>query len=272
MYADGGSGTIKVDSGYKTTAGVGFTTAGLHLSEIDKWRASKDSLARLIPARPRVKGAMMVVESTAEGKDMMYDLWQTDNPALLKIFIGWLIDEKCRVAITAEQRRHIESTLDEDEVELMKIGADFENLEFRRQQLMWMSKSLFCQEYPATPEQAFQFSEQGFFSGDTIQALSDDVEKWKNDEKAQKLYKRGEVVIHKDAVSPWAYTSGWRGGVTGSCHMFKPPINGHGYMLGCDPAEGIEISVDGRDRDNTVIQVWDYESYEQVFEYCGRIS
>jgi hypothetical protein len=281
-YADDEEGVIQVFSGYTENAGRGFTVPCLHCSEIDMWRIHDQALAALLPSRPNIPGAQLFVESTAKGKSAMYDLWKKDHPALLKIFIGWLMDDTCRRSVSVSRANEIMENLDSTEEMLLSLGASVENLEFRRFQLIGMSPETFRQEYPATAEEAFVYSNQSFFGGNVITVLGDTVQKFRDKqiEIVKDEFRQGEIMIHKNPLRPWEYTGGFKNQTGGRCIVYKNPLARHCYCLSCDVAEGKEIAYDRKERDNTCFQIWDYDVFmdgnapvrELVMIWTGKIE
>lgn len=258
-FSDLYKGEIEIASAWKGLPATGFTVNNLHVSEIDKYRNPSEAMASFDPAVPNNPECMLVIESTAEQKKCLYGLWQTPNPRATKVFVGWLEDHTNTLQISPTEKIEILTSLTEDEKRLSEQGATPENLAFRRDKLAGrFSVETFKQEYPTTPEEAFQFSASGVFEAATISHYDAMVDSFNKHHSAE--YWRGEIAIARDPDKFRVYRPHYTTHSNGRLQAFKRPIKGHSYALAIDPAQGIEIvsSTSRTERDNSCIQVWDY--------------
>ena len=163
----------RLDSGYRVgTAkadGIGRsdTVQYFHGSEVAFWARAEEHVAGALQAVPDKPGTEIWLESTANGiGGAFHNLWRAAERGegdYLPIFIGWFLHEEYRAACPAGWRPP----------EAFAAYGAAHGLD--REQLYWawsknaelaLAESLstddicwrFCQEYPATAEEAFQTS------------------------------------------------------------------------------------------------------------------
>lgn len=142
----------------------------LHISERAFIEHPETSLLAVLQCVSDVAGTIIISESTANGATgEFYDTWNQavkarmgksadDVSGTLPLFFGWLQFPEYRMAVPEGYQW---GELDEYEQELVRLGADHDQLYWRR--VILHDKCLgdpekFCQEYPATPLQAFRSS------------------------------------------------------------------------------------------------------------------
>ncbi|NCC19217.1 MAG: hypothetical protein EOM29_09790 [Bacteroidia bacterium] len=142
--------------------GRGDTIHSLHCSEYAFWpEGKKDIFAGLIQAVPPNMETMVVIESTANGFDDFKDKWDSavaGESDFVAVFFAWFDLDEYRMP-TENDFELMGAGRYGNEVELKNIfDLDDEQLRWRR----WCidnncsgDLSLFKQEYPATPEEAF---------------------------------------------------------------------------------------------------------------------
>ena len=157
----------KLMSSYKVlTAGAKDTgrseTAQLfHGSEAAFWQNAATHLAGIGQAVPEEPGTEIILESTGNGIDnLFHELWQKAEAGLsdfMPVFIPWFLQSEYAV----DPRGKFEP--DELEAEYGRIyGLDERQLAWRRKKVMTDFSgdvALFNQEYPASPELAFMFTD-----------------------------------------------------------------------------------------------------------------
>lgn len=168
----------KLDSGYKVgTAGTKATGRSqtiqfFHGSEVAFWPFAEDHVAGIMQAIPNLEGTEVILESTANGLgNFFHQLWQkavAGQSDYQAIFVPWFWQDE--YALTPGEK----FSLSADE----KTYANLYNLTdaqmaWRRLKIQELGEALFQQEYPSTPVEAFEASQQDrFISGDLVQAAA----------------------------------------------------------------------------------------------------
>ena len=154
----------KLDSGYKVgtagNRGVGrsSTVQYLHGSEVAFWQHADDHAAGLMQAVPNERGTEVILESTANGLGNVYhkmiqEALRGESEYQL-IFIPWFWQDE----YTKEVEEDFKPT-DEEKAYQDLYDISNEHLAWRRAKIKELGADwLFKQEYPANPEEAFQFS------------------------------------------------------------------------------------------------------------------
>lgn len=158
----------KLDSGY----GVGTARSKgtgrsdmfqyFHGSEVAWWPNQDEHMAGLLQALPNADGTEAILETTANGQEMFFELWQEAERGKnqwMPVFIPWFWQEEYRMDYP------LDFELSPDEREYMETwGLDLTQMYWRRDKINtdfrgkdWM----FAQEYPAFPAEAFQASAGG---------------------------------------------------------------------------------------------------------------
>ena len=166
----GGQSVITLATAGTPAAGRGGTLSALHLSEA-AYYPSDDSFTSMISSVSKGPGSIIVIESTAQGREgpgeAFFEYWTNaveGKNGYIPVFLGWLDDPLCvRLAEEAE-----DAPIDDLEVELM--GPRFNAT---REQIAWMrrTKADDCRDvetkwltdYPHCPEVAFQVSGEPAF-------------------------------------------------------------------------------------------------------------
>lgn len=147
------------------SAGRGGTLSALHLSEA-AFYPSDESFTAMISSTSKGEGSIIVIESTANGREgpgeAFSEYWDNavaGRNGYIPIFLGWLNDPQCR----RPEEEAEDAPKDDLEKELM--GPPFNAT---REQIAWMRRTKaddcrdqevkWLQDYPHTPEVAFQVS------------------------------------------------------------------------------------------------------------------
>lgn len=155
------------------TGGVGrsFTINYLHISELAFWKSDvKETMLGLMQAVPNTPDSMVIIESTANGYEEYQERWEAavkGESDFYPLFVGW--DE-----LDEYQMPYSGFELTEEEHELQeRYSLTLDQLEWRR----WCIKnncggdvSLFKQEYPISPEEAFLTTGDCVFDQEKIMA------------------------------------------------------------------------------------------------------
>lgn len=182
----------KLDSGYSVaTAGqkaVGRskTIQLFHGSEVAFWPNAAEHFAGVMQAIPDLPGTEVVLESTANGiTGEFYERWQQAEAGVgdyLPIFSPWFWEPAYRRAVPEDFIIGTEPEGDGElsEAEYMELhGLDMEQMAWRRAKIAELKDPmLFKQEYPATPEEAFQATGHDSFikPGLVLKAMKNKIE------------------------------------------------------------------------------------------------
>ena len=154
----------KLDSGYKVgtagTKGVGrsSTIQYFHGSEVAFWPFAHEHAAGVMQAIPDAPDTEIILESTANGVGNFYHEQWTKAVAgeseFIAIFVPWFLQPEYRSPAPKD------IVLDEGEAELVgAYGLDLDQIAWRRKKVAELgSVELFRQEYPCSPDEAFQTS------------------------------------------------------------------------------------------------------------------
>jgi hypothetical protein len=147
----------------------GSTNQMLFLSEAPYWENGVDQVSALFDSVGRVAGTIIIMESTARGKDPLfyenYQLGLREDSDWISIFVPWYWQEE--YGIPLKPGEDFEATPSE-QVLVSQYGLSVEQLKWRRNKLMEYRKadplSEFRREYPLCPSECFETSVgSGFF-------------------------------------------------------------------------------------------------------------
>ena len=161
-----------LDSGYKVgtagSKGVGrsSTIQLFHGSEVAFWPHAPEHASGIMNAIPHGMGTEIILESTANGiGNYFHDQWQAaarGESDFIPIFVPWHWQEEYSV----KSKNEIVLTDYEKEIQ-EKYELSEGQLNWRRRKIVEFEgvggETLFKQEYPFTPEEAFQVSSQESF-------------------------------------------------------------------------------------------------------------
>ncbi len=152
-----------LDSGYRVgtagTKGVGrsSTIQLFHGSEVAFWPHADTHAAGILQAVPDQPDTEIILESTGNGLgNFFHQAWQqavAGQSEYQAIFIPWFWQDEYRTDIVGE-----DFTLDEEEQQYKELHKlDLLQIAWRRRKIIELGDPLlFKQEYPATPDEAFQ--------------------------------------------------------------------------------------------------------------------
>jgi hypothetical protein len=238
---------IKIDTAKNLGAGRSDTIHCLHASEVAFWDRAEEVMLGLMQAVPNTPDTMVVLESTANGVGgYFYDMWhqaQRGENDFTPLFYAWW--EHPEYTMTAKN-----FVPTDEELTLQAIyNLTDSQLTWRR----WCianncggDETLFRQEYPACPEEAFITSGRPVF--DTA-----------------KLLLRREQVRGK-GESGYLQDGKFVPDTKGQLIIYKHPEPGKPYVIGGDVAEGVAGG------DYSVSQVLDNITGEQVAVWRGHID
>ena len=232
------------------TAGSGevgrsATINNLHASEVAFFPDAKQTMLGLLQSVPDELNTLVVLESTANGVgDWFHEMWQKavkGENDFIPIFLPWFIDPLYTRPFRSDEER--EQFIDEInlvtydangnelhtyEYELMnKFNLTYEQLNWRRFTIANKcqgDESLFMQEYPATPEEAFISSGRPKFSINALKKYQT-ITKPPIRRGYLRTDENGKIIFIDD---PNGYISIW-----------KEPEPETFYCIGADVAEGL---------------------------------
>lgn len=210
----------------------GETISHLHASELAFWPVgtAKDNWNGLIQSVPETKGTAVFIESTANGvSGLFHDLWKgavDGTNGYRAVFIPWFADPNYKLPCLEP----LDHTPEEEEL-IEKYNLTDEQLMFRRKRIAQTSRDLWCQEYPAEPDEAFLTSGAPVF----------------NPEQLVKLLEKAKDPVARLALEGDEWVNHPRGELT----QYYPHDPGEVYYIGADVAMG------GGRGDYSVAQVLD---------------
>jgi hypothetical protein len=152
----------------------GETISHLHASELAFWPVgtAKDNWNGLIQSVPETKGTAVFIESTANGvSGMFHELWKgavDGTNGYRPVFIPWFADPNYKLPCSEP----LDHTPEEEDL-IEKYQLTDEQLMFRRKRIAQTSRDLWCQEYPADPDEAFLTSGAPVFNPEQLVKLLD---------------------------------------------------------------------------------------------------
>lgn len=167
--SDDGNGlksSLRVGVANDSTRGSTYRYA--HLSEVAFWKDPETAMLSLSQAVPNDNKSVIIIESTANGFNYFYELWQkavSGESDYTPIFFSWYLDPEYSMPYSG-----FELTSYEKEIK-GKYNLSNDQLEWRR----WCIKNncggdelKFRQEYPITPEEAFINSGESVFNTELV--------------------------------------------------------------------------------------------------------
>ncbi|NMM65542.1 terminase [Clostridium sp. P21] len=239
----------------------GDTLQFVHLSEFAFWKNPEKHLNSITQAIGT--GATLIIESTANGVNLFHDLYfgaKNKENSFKCYFFNWinggtLFKKKYKEAVQRYKAIHgkdlSENDLDDEELELHKLGASMEQLIWRRMIISKTSLEQFHQEYPSTDIEAFLISGSSVFDSKRVnEALS-----------ALKINKT--KYIDKKNITDLPSLLKQHYGK--SFFMYKIPKAGEKYYIGADLSEGLG-------QDYSVIEVLDKNGLQVAEFYNNKIK
>ena len=258
----------------------------IHGSEVAFWPHDTEvmtGLMQIVGDRPETG---VILESTANGMGGEFHArWEAaearmradpeDWDGFVPVFFSWLLDPDCSRAVPVGYEW---GRLDADEVQLRdEMGATDEQLYWRRYKIRETFNDdtpLFCQEYPATPAEAFMATGRPAIPAIVINhhtaTILPEVEDY---EHVGQGYRRCNLVW--DSHCPNLVRPQFGRHITEPCwRIWRVPGERADYAVGADVAEGIVCDpTDPRSEpDWSTAFIMDREALMQVAEYRGRIE
>lgn len=225
----------------------------LHLTEYAHYDEMDDVRQSVLVARPH---AWVIKETTANGKNHFYFDWENgrtpeevvnarregrfndlrDWNGSYNIFFAWWQDPGLTLPCTRAEKNAILNSLDEYERRLLDLYPRYvtaQHLKYRREALRsFMQEELedlspeafFDQEYPWSPESAFQSTAKNVFDLPSVDQIAKRIP---SDQKKLKM-----------DISPNRPTDAGR---YGAVTIYEPPVDNEAYVIGADVAHGVGL-------------------------------
>lgn len=229
---------------------TGTTIQAAHLSETSKW-PRPEIMAGVGIALSKTPGSIGVIESTAEGYDLIFQkAWANaaeGKGGWVPIFLPWQLDPNNRIELARGEAANWDFR-DPTERELHeKHKVPLECLKWRRMMLAspdlirsgYTPEQVFRQEFPTTPEEAFLTSGQSFFLPEYVTALEKSGKGPREPLFAARIPHEGvpadraktdySPLICRPVKDPYGELSVW-----------EEPVQGQDYVIGADVAEGLD--------------------------------
>lgn len=246
---------IRIATARNVKSGRGRTLQGLHATECAFWEDPETLMTGLRQTIPNKRGTIVILESTANGVgNWFHGAWEDAVGGIndyTPLFFSWLDHYEYALPLTTINRERPD--LDEAEQRLVRLGADLEHLEWRRYAIPSLchgDESYFCQEYPATPEEAFLTTGRNVFP---LTKLESSYQPMRGI--------RGEIL---EIAGRYQFFEDPLGRVT----IFRKPgrnLEHAQYLIGGDPSRTTL-------GDNACIQVINRNTFEQVAVWHGKID
>ena len=236
-----------------------------HGSEVAYYKNAKKLMIGVFNAVPYEPNTSIWLETTANGvggwyHKFFYKAYRKENEYIALFFAWWQFPEY-RKQINVVKKKHIISSLDDEEKVLVKkFKCSIQQLAWRRwaiENLCQGEIELFHQEFPSTIEEAFITSGRPVFNRNNLQLFKV--------RKGQRGYIENKKFFKDEK---------------GDLVIYQMPIKGRNYVIGGDVAEGklIESSDEENEFDNftrlkgdwSVLVVMDAVTRNVVAKYRGH--
>lgn len=158
--------SIRVMVANDSTRGGTYKIA--HLSEVAFWEDPKTAMDALMQTIPSTDDSLVIIESTANGFNYFYNLWQdavNGRNDFTPIFLPWYVDPAYSMPYKGFKKSPYEEQIQKE------FNLTDDQLQWRR----WCianncsgDEQKFRQEYPITPEEAFIVSGASVFNNELI--------------------------------------------------------------------------------------------------------
>lgn len=266
-----------------------FTYHFVHMSEVAHFPQDSAQVSAALSARAMYHETYL--ESTANGTGNMFHdewtnamwiedvekLWAEGKPlpqwwnGKFRFFWPWFNQNENRVYLEDYEREYIESTLDDEERELVELhGVDVEQLAWRRKEIAgpcskqtaMTPTQYFRQEHPSTPDEAFVAKNQSIFDNKKLNAMAKVAKELKPVFLGFLIHDPNDPLGFK-RVAGGQYLTTELGSATIEGAQFvqwELPNEDEAYVMGIDTAEGLETG------DWTVISIFSRTNGTQMRE------
>ena len=246
---------IRVTTAESPEAARSSTYQNVHCSEVAFWRKPEEAMLSILQTVPNTPDTMVIVESTANGVGgYFYEMWNkamAGENDFVPLFFGWNEMSNYRLPPAPEFERS------EEEQEMAEL------YELDDEQLMWRRWCIanncggdidkFRQEYPINADEAFTTSGRPAFDAQMIYARKKYLAADKD-----RFMVVGDLMLTEGKVQVREHRKG-------CLKIYKPPIEGHEYLIAADVAEGVAGG------DSSTAQVFDRTTHENVATWKGLV-
>lgn len=237
----------------------------LHASEVAYFKSEEDYYAIQATLAQKHPHRFYIYESTANGLNLFYDLYQTakKSPVQKAIFIGWWLQDNYILDPNSNAYKAYSYPLDSEEKEWIEYVERVYKFKINMPQVAWWRMQLYerykgdkdycLQELPWTEDQAFQLSGNRFFPANLIVKQEERI---KEKEKSFKYYYISfDQKFKIERASPQG----------ANLVIFEPPSVFGLYVIGADPTMGANL-----ESDNGVITV--YRCYREKLVQVAELA
>jgi hypothetical protein len=298
--------TYFVDTAGEFEAGRGGTFQLAHLSEFAFWEQPEKKLVAMQNAVPRENlDTVLIIESTANGMNLFRDLWEDAEQGrsdFIPFFWPWWKEPTYSLPFANEAEKVLFKNqvgvgpYGEDEGALLRMLKEDHSMDEVYRKLHWRRStianecagrvSVFHQEYPSTPEEAFISSGSTVFDTELVKGILLDCDitdprvpnekhpgpmlgSYRGDPKSEKTMRGrvGELKVAQRAM--WVPKSA--AGQRDLVRVWKDPDDESQFVIGVDVSGG-EMSDGATQAAFHAVQVIDHQTREQVAEYRSHID
>jgi hypothetical protein len=265
-----GDSFLSIATAGNVEGGRGMSLTDLHCSEAAFYPGS-GTFAALLPTVPRAADTIILVETTANGRtgigEVFYEFWNASvrgDTEFTAIFLSWLIDPTC----VDYDHPVLDAPKDDDEKLLMHEGVNIDGklVKATLPQIAWRRMTIdspacrgyveiFDQEFPVTPDVAFISTGEPAFTREEMAIARNSIQPYKKVEIA------GEVSSGTSSSHIYCKTND-----VSPVLQWEPPIKDHRYYFGVDAARGKD------EGDFSAIVGLDGETGNQVLRYAQRVD
>jgi len=247
--------SVRIATAKNVKSGRGRTLQALHATECAFWDDPETLMTGLRQTIPNKRGTIVILESTANGVgNWFHGAWEDAVAGIndyVPLFFSWLHHYEYALPLTTINAKRPD--LDQAERRLVRLGADLEHIEWRRYAIPSLchgDEAYFCQEYPATAEEAFLTTGRNVFPLDKLEKAYRPMDGIKG----EVLEINGRFQFYEDPL--------------GHLTVFRYPSSDRQYgtyMVAGDPSRTTL-------GDNACIQVLNRNTFEQVAVWHGKID
>lgn len=271
LVLQNGSRLQYMSAGKGKNSGLGRSRAlnYVHATECSSWGDQKGLDSLLAALAEENPNRLYVFESTALGFNLFYDMYKEaeENPLRMKaFFIGWWAKDIYRFkegSLEYEKWWGQNPEFTEEEREKGQRVLDEFGWEITPEQWSWYRAKAFnrstesiCEEFPTTPEEAWQATGSPFFSS---RRVSEDMQVCRGGA----LFKAYEIEVGESFTS--LKPTQTLNASDPDLRVWEEPQASGKYVIGVDPAYGRS-----EDADRSIISVWRCfaDKLVQVAEYA----
>lgn len=257
---------IEIETANNLTGGRSFTARRIHLSEYAFYRDAATLMTGLMQSLPDDPESMLIIESTANGMGgAFYNAWNRAMEGkndFTPVFLAWWEHEEYQRALDTSPERFQDSLTNDEREMIGQFNLSFERIMWRRWAIANKcedDENRFRQEYPSTPEEAFLSSGRPRFRPVYVRRHRAVTPAIIGALLVQRIGPREETFVEVRE--------------RGELSVWDRPQKDHGYVIGADTAEGIDVNEGGDpDPDYSVADVFETQMGLQVAQLRERLT